>query len=59
MIEHFPALQVVLPLIAAPLCVLLHRGRAAWVLALVVSWLCFGISLHMLVSVLETGEKLG
>ena len=59
MIEHFPALQVVTPLIAAPLCVLLHRGRAAWVLALVVSWLCFGISLHMLVSVLETGEMLG
>ena len=34
MIQHLlsqlPALQVVLPLVAAPLCVLLRRGNAAW-----------------------------
>jgi multicomponent Na+:H+ antiporter subunit D len=30
MTEHLPALQVVIPLLAAPLCVLLRHPRAAW-----------------------------
>ncbi|MEQ1438093.1 proton-conducting transporter membrane subunit [Fontimonas sp. SYSU GA230001] len=30
MIDHLPALQVVVPLLAAPLCVVLRRPRAAW-----------------------------
>ena len=35
---HLPALQVVIPLIAAPLCVVLRRGPWAWALALGASW---------------------
>lgn len=37
--QHLPALIVVLPLLAAPVALLLRRGDAAWLLALVVSWL--------------------
>jgi len=38
MIAQVPALQVVLPLIAAPLCIVLRRGAIPWFIALVVSW---------------------
>ena len=31
-VAHLPALQVVIPLLAAPTCVLLRNGRAAWLL---------------------------
>jgi multicomponent Na+:H+ antiporter subunit D len=36
---HLPALQVVIPLASAPLCLLLRNPRHAWVCALTVSWL--------------------
>ena len=49
---HLPALQVVIPLIASPLCVLLRRGALAWALTLVVSWLTFGIAAMLLTRVL-------
>jgi multicomponent Na+:H+ antiporter subunit D len=52
---HLPALQVVLPLIAAPLCVVIRHARATWLLTLVVSWLAFAISVDMLVEVLRAG----
>lgn len=35
MIAHLPALQVVIPLLAAPLCVLLARSKLVWVFALI------------------------
>tara|TARA_R110002167_G_scaffold4648_4_gene21946 strand:+ start:27657 stop:29141 length:1485 start_codon:yes stop_codon:yes gene_type:complete len=34
LLEHLPVLAVVLPLLAAPLCVLVGRERAAWMIAL-------------------------
>ena len=37
MMSHFPILQVVLPLIAAPLMILFRRGAIAWLIAVVVS----------------------
>lgn len=37
MSTQLPALQIVLPLLAAPLCALLWRGWMAWLVALVVS----------------------
>ena len=36
--EHLPALQVVVPLLAAPLTVLLRRRDAAFAVALAASW---------------------
>ncbi|HBG50727.1 MAG TPA: hypothetical protein DDW89_02790, partial [Gammaproteobacteria bacterium] len=35
---HLPILQVVLPLVAAPLCVLLRREVLAWWLTLATTW---------------------
>ena len=52
---QLPALQVVLPLFAAPLAILLRRGNLAWVLALAATWIAFAISLALLVQVLDNG----
>ncbi|MFM1891306.1 MAG: hypothetical protein RLZ44_383 [Pseudomonadota bacterium] len=53
---NLPALQVVLPLLAAPLCALLGRGRAAWLFATAVAWLSLAISVALLLQVLDGGE---
>lgn len=52
---HLPILQVVIPLLAAPACVLLHNGRLTWLLALAVSWVCLAISLLLLGQVMDGG----
>jgi multicomponent Na+:H+ antiporter subunit D len=52
---HLPALQIVLPLAAAPLCLLLRRGGFAWALALVASWAALIISVLLLLQVLRDG----
>jgi len=53
--EHLPALQVVLPLLAAPLMVLVRSGAFAWILAVAVSWTSLGIALALAAQVHETG----
>ncbi len=56
MIEgNLPALQVVLPLIAAPICVLLQRGTLAWLVAWSASWASAAIAIVLLLTVLESG----
>jgi len=50
-ITHLPALQVVIPLLAAPVCFLLGRARLAWLFAVVVSWVCLAISVILLIQV--------
>lgn len=45
---HLPALQIVLPLIVAPLCAVLPSGRLAWLLALLVSWAAFAVAAALL-----------
>ncbi len=52
---HLPIIQVVLPLIAAPICVIFRRTGVAWLIALVVSWLSFGISIVLLEQVISNG----
>jgi multicomponent Na+:H+ antiporter subunit D len=52
---HLPALQVVVPLISAPLCLVLRRPRAAWAVALAVSWFALAVALSLLVEVLVGG----
>lgn len=54
---HLPALQVVVPLVAAPACILLHDARRVWWLAFVVSALCFSIALALLTQVSD-GQSL-
>ena len=52
---HLPVLQVVVPLIGAPLCALLPRARSAWWLSLVVSAIALVIAQALFMQVLEQG----
>jgi len=55
LIEQFfaqmPALVIVLPLLAAPVCVLLHRAALAWFVYLITAWACFGLAFLLFVQV--------
>jgi len=53
--QNLPALQVVVPMIAAPLCVLLRRPALALGFAIVACWVTFGVSVALLDQVLATG----
>jgi len=53
--SNLPALQVVVPLLAGPLCVVLRRERVAYSIALVVSWLAFAMAAGLLHQVLSSG----
>lgn len=48
-------LAVVLPLLAAPLCILVGRGVLAWVVATVAAWSSFGLCLSLLAAVRAHG----
>ena len=52
---HLPVILVVLPLIAAPICVIFRSAGLAWLIALVASWLSFGISIFLLEQVISNG----
>ncbi|MFB3115979.1 MAG: monovalent cation/H+ antiporter subunit D family protein [Gammaproteobacteria bacterium] len=54
--QHLPVLQVVVPLLFAPLCVLLRRHTLVWCVALLVSWCSFFIAILLLQQVLAEGE---
>jgi multicomponent Na+:H+ antiporter subunit D len=55
MIAHLPILQVVIPLMAAPICLLLKRTQLVWLFSLIVSGLAFLISVLLLQQVMTTG----
>lgn len=55
MLVHFPILQVIVPLMAAPLCLFLTRPRLVWLFALIVSGLAFLISATLLQQVMVSG----
>jgi len=55
MSTHLPVLQVVVPLLSAPLCVLLVHKRVVWATALIVSAAAFAISIALLHQVLDSG----
>ena len=52
---NLPALQVVVPLLCAPLCLLFRWSWFAYGAALIASWLAFGISIELLTMVLASG----
>ena len=52
---QLPALQVVIPLLAAPLCLLLYRPFATWLLTVVTSAATLVISTLLLTQVLDSG----
>ena len=54
-IAQLPALQVAMPLVVAPLCLLVRGGRVAWGFALTASWAALVIAILLLVLVFENG----
>jgi multicomponent Na+:H+ antiporter subunit D len=55
MTQHLPALLVVIPLMAAPVAAILRWRRAAWALALTVSWAVLAMAILLLRRVLSEG----
>jgi len=55
LLTHLPILQVIVPLMAAPLCLLLTRSRLVWLFALIVSGSAFVISSLLLEQVMTSG----
>ncbi len=53
--EHLPALQVVLPLLAAPLIVLARSPRFAWLATTAVSYACLAIAVALASRVAASG----
>jgi len=53
--NQLPVLQIIIPLIAAPICLILRHAFAAWLLSTVVTFVTFAISLALLVQVLDQG----
>ena len=53
--EHLPALQVVIPLLAAPICVLIRHPKAVRVVAVLTAWTSLFISASLLDTVLTEG----
>lgn len=55
MIAHLPILQVIIPLMAAPICFILKRSQLVWLFSLIVSGLAFSISILLLHQVMTSG----
>ncbi len=55
MLTHLPVLQVLIPLMAAPLCLFLRRPHLVWMFTLIVSGLAFLISIALLQQVMASG----
>lgn len=52
---HLPVLVILLPLMASPLCILIDRARASWLITLIASLLSFYCSVLLLQQVQITG----
>ncbi|MFV2007551.1 MAG: monovalent cation/H+ antiporter subunit D family protein [Longimicrobiales bacterium] len=55
MIAHLPVLQVLVPLLAAPLCATVRNRRVAWAVAVAASWTSLWIAIQLLTLVLADG----
>ena len=53
--EQFPALLIVIPLLAAPLAAALPSNRLPWLLATGVSWLVFALAVAVVARVVDSG----
>ena len=53
--DQLPILQIVVPLAASPVCLLLRRRAWSWGLALAVGWASFGLSIQLLHRALAEG----
>lgn len=53
--SNLPALQVVVPLLAAPMCAIFNRGETAWRIALTANWVAFAVAVALLAQVSGSG----
>lgn len=53
--EQYPALQILITMMAAPLCVIVRHAKASWAIAMVASLFAFWVSWQLLQQVLDTG----
>jgi multicomponent Na+:H+ antiporter subunit D len=53
--HHLPILQILVPLVAAPICVLLRRAALAQGFSIAVCWTTFAMSIALLLRVAEVG----
>jgi len=53
--DHLSILAIVIPLLAAPLCVLVARGGLAWLVAMVATWSSFLAAVALHAQVMEMG----
>ena len=58
MIDHLPALQIVVPLLAAPLCVFIRHPVAVKIWAILVSWTTLAISAQLLANATASPEPI-
>jgi len=54
-VQHLPIIQIILPLMCAPLCLLIRHPRLVWIWATLTSVLCLPISIFLLRQVLSEG----
>ncbi len=52
-VSHLPIIQVVIPLLAAPICIVMHRPFLAWITALTAAWVTFAVADWLLINVLS------
>jgi multicomponent Na+:H+ antiporter subunit D len=55
MIVHLSVLQVIIPLIAAPICLLLRKSELAWAFSTLVAFMTLAVSVALLSQVMQTG----
>lgn len=55
MIAHLPILQVIIPLMAAPICLMLKRPQLVWLFSIIASGLAFVVSILLLQQVMTSG----
>jgi len=53
--QHLPVLQVLIPLLAAPLCALVRVPRVAWGIAVAAAWGSLWVAIQLLTRVLDAG----
>jgi multicomponent Na+:H+ antiporter subunit D len=53
--QHLPVLQILLPLLAAPVCMFIRHPHVVWVWTTVITWMCLPISIAILMQVMESG----
>jgi multicomponent Na+:H+ antiporter subunit D len=55
MLAHLPILQVVVPLLVAPVAAIVRKRALAWAMTVLATWASLGIAILLLLQVLESG----